>query len=284
MVRLIDTHCHLDFSVFDKDRSAILQNCKNLSVQKIIVPGVQAKGWSNLLELCKQELMLYPALGLHPCFMQQHQPDELHRLEEYCQSGELYAIGEIGLDFRFGQACRSGQVSQQEALKKDQTGREQQLFYFSAQLQLAEQYVLPVLIHAVKSHQDVLARLKQHSSISGIIHAYSGSYEQAVEYLKLGFKLGFGGAYTYPRAKKLRALVSRLPLEAWVLETDAPDMSPESQYGQRNSPEYLPEIARVFVSLYDKPLAAEQILEQLYQNTLSILPKLKNGLKTGLKL
>ncbi len=284
MVRLVDTHCHLDFAVFDEDRSAILQNCKKQSVQNIIVPGVQAGGWLNLLELCKQELMLYPALGLYPCFMQQHQPDDLHRLEDYCQSGDLYAIGEIGLDFRFSQAYRSGQVSQQKASKKDQTGREQQLFYFSAQLQLAEQYALPVLIHAVKSHQDVLTRLKQHSSISGIIHAYSGSYEQAVEYLKLGFKLGFGGAYTYSRAKKLRALVSRLPLEAWVLETDAPDMSPESHYGQRNSPEYLPEIARVFVSLYDKPLVAEQILEQLYQNTLSILPKIKNGLKTGFKL
>ena len=269
MVRLVDSHCHLDFSVFDEDRSVILQNCKKRSVQSIIVPGVQAGGWSNLLELCKQELMLYPALGLHPCFMQQHHPDDLLRLEDYCQSGELYAIGEIGLDYRSGHAC------QKEALKKDQTDREQQLFYFSAQLQLAEQYALPVLIHAVKSHQDVLTQVKQYPSISGIIHAYSGSYEQAVEYLKLGFKLGFGGAYTYPRAKKLRALVSRLPLEAWVLETDAPDMSPESHYGQRNSPEYLPEIARVFVSLYDKSLATEQILEQLYQNTLSILPKVK---------
>ncbi len=273
MVRLVDTHCHLDFSVFDEDRFVILQNCKKRSVQNIIVPGVQADGWSNLLDLCKQEHMLYPALGLHPCFIQQHHHDDLHRLEDYCQSGELYAIGEIGLDFRSDQAC------QQEASKKVQTEREQQFFYFSAQLQLAEQYTLPVLIHAVKSHQDVLAEVKQHPSISGIIHAYSGSYDQAVEYLKLGFKLGFGGAYTYPRAKKLRALVSRLPLEAWVLETDAPDMSPESHYGQRNSPEYLPEIARVFVSLYDKRLAAEQVLEQLYQNTLSILPKFKNGHK-----
>ncbi len=289
MVRLVDTHCHLDFAEFDKDRSAILQNCKKQSVQNIIVPGIKAKGWLILLELCRQLRMLYPALGLHPCFMQQHQPDDLHRLEDYCQSGELYAIGEIGLDYRSGHACRSGQACrsghacQQKASKNDQTGREQQLFYFSAQLDLAEQYALPVLIHAVKSHQDVLALLKQHPLINGIIHAYSGSYEQALEYLKLGFKLGFGGAYTYPRAKKLRTLVSRLPLEAWVLETDAPDMSPESHYGQRNSPEYLPEIAQVFVSLYDKSLTTEQILEQLYQNTLSIFPKLENGLKTGLK-
>ncbi len=259
MAGLIDTHCHLDFTVFDADRSAILQNCKNHSVQTIIVPGVNAGGWSNLLRLCVQETMLQPALGLHPCFIDQHRSNDLQQLESHCQSDKLLAIGEIGLDYR----------------QQYQANKKQQQCYFSTQVQLAEQYQLPVLIHAVRSHQDILAQLKLCDQISGIIHAYSGSYEQAREFLKLGFKLGFGGAFSYPKAKKLRSLVSRLPLQAWVLETDAPDMSPESHFGQRNSPEYLPEIAQAFISLYDKQSSTEQILEQLYQNTLSIFPELQ---------
>lgn len=288
MIRLVDTHCHLDFSVFDVDRSRILQNCKNQSVQAIIVPGVNAGGWNTLLQLCRQEAVLKPALGLHPCFLSRHHPDDLNSLERFCQRRELLAVGEIGLDYR-GQKCQQGIRSdhnQSSSQSRDnQTNLEQQRFYFSRQLSLAQQYRLPVLIHAVKSHHDVLSLLKQNIGLKGIIHAYSGSYEQALEYLKLGFKLGFGGAYSYPKATKLRALVSRLPLSAWVLETDAPDMSPESHSRQRNSPEYLPEIAGVLVSLYDKlaspelkheQLTYEQILEQLYKNTLSIFPELES--------
>ena len=152
--------------------------------------------------------------------------------------------------------------------------RDRQRYYFSEQLQIAKQHQLPVLIHARKSHHEVIQQLKAVQPLKGIIHAYSGSYEQAREYLKLGFKLGFGGAYTYPKASKLRALVSRLPLDAWVLETDAPDMTPVRHHGERNSPQYLLEIAQEFMQLYAAEFDSENIMAQLHQNTRDVFPAL----------
>ncbi len=268
MSRLVDTHCHLDFSAFDADRPLILQHCRQKHIQNIVVPGVNAAGWPSLLSLCRQNSMLLPAVGLHPCFVHQHQADDLLLLERVCGTDSPVAIGEIGLDFLSRRTAADN--SDKMAINK-----ESQRHYFSAQLDIAGQYHLPVLIHALKAHFEVLAQLKQVRNVQGIIHAYSGSYEQAVEYLDLGFKLGFGGAYSYPRASRLRSLVSRLPLEGWVLETDAPDMSPKSHSGERNSPEYLPEIARAFISLYDSYLSDKQIMEQLYKNTRNVFPVLE---------
>ncbi|MCK5662655.1 MAG: TatD family hydrolase [Thiotrichaceae bacterium] len=262
---LIDSHCHLDFSVFDDERSAIIQACRENNIQKIVVPGVCRKDWQKILLLCRQDDMLYPALGLHPCFIDTHHADDLEILaqichekrHEKCNTLALAAIGEIGLDFFI-----------------KNTDRKIQGFYFSEQLKIAGQYRLPVLIHARKSHDEVIKHLKDNCSLSGIVHAYSGSYEQAKEYLKLGFKLGFGGAFTYPEATKLRSLVSRLPVDAWVLETDAPDMSPVAHRGEKNSPQYLPEIAQEFISLYDSTAEHETIMKQLYQNTQDVLTSL----------
>ena len=270
---LIDSHCHLDFSVFDDDRSAIMHACREANIQSIIVPGVCRKDWQKILSLCYNDDMLYPALGLHPNFIDEHHAndlDELARLlsvngaKNAAESSEiqnLAAIGEIGLDFFI-----------------KNTDRTIQIYYFSEQLKIASQYQLPVLIHARKSHDEVIKHLKENTSLKGIIHAYSGSYEQAKEYLKRGFKLGFGGAFTYPKATKLRSLVARLPIDAWVLETDAPDMSPMAHYGEKNSPQYLLEIAREFASLYDNKAEFEQIMEQLQQNTRDVLPSLQNTL------
>ncbi|MCU7800242.1 MAG: TatD family hydrolase [gamma proteobacterium symbiont of Lucinoma myriamae] len=268
---LIDSHCHLDFSVFDEDRSLVTQACREANIQSIIVPGVCRKDWQKILSLCHKDDMLYPALGLHPCFIDEHHANDLDELvqllsinganngAEKSEKQTLAAIGEIGLDF---------------FIKK--TDRTVQTFYFSEQLKIASQYQLPVLIHARKSHDEVIKHLKENASLTGIIHAYSGSYEQAKEYLKRGFKLGFGGAFIYPKATKLRALVPRLPIDAWVLETDAPDMSPIAHHGERNSPQYLLEIAREFASLYDNKAEFAQIMQQLHQNTRDVLPSLQN--------
>ncbi len=251
-----DTHCHLDFPVFDHDRELILQHCHEKNIQAIIVPGVEAKYWSRVLSLCGRS-GLFPALGLHPCFQEKHQPRDLQLLRQLCKENNLAAIGEIGLDFYI------------KTLDRDT-----QRYYFSQQLEIASEYHLPVLIHARKSHSEVIKLLKSYPALKGIIHAYSGSYEQAVEFLKLGFKLGFGGAYTYPRAHKLRSMVTKLPLDAWVLETDAPDMTPISHYKQRNSPEYLPEIAAELFSLSDDAVAEEPLLTQLEVNTRFIFPEI----------
>jgi len=263
---LIDSHCHLDFPVFDDDRSLILKSCQTQNINSIIVPGVCRKDWLRLLTLCHHQKMLFPALGLHPCFLKDHRDDDLNELSRLCAMESLVAIGEIGLDFFVTHKTAS-----------ENADKILQRHYFSEQLQIAGQYELPVLIHARKSHEEVIKLLKHSVSLQGIIHAYSGSYEQAKEYLKLGFKLGFGGAYTYPKATKLRSLIARLPIEAWVLETDAPDMSPVNYHGERNSPQFLNEIAQTFIELYDGGIDDDHIIDQLYQNTLSALPSLKIG-------
>ncbi len=258
MRALLDTHCHLDFSIFDNERPAIIQACRDADIHRIIVPGVCRKNWQRILSLCEQETILYPALGLHPCFINEHDKSDLEQLNQLCSVNKsLIAIGEIGLDYFI-----------KEADKKNQ------LFYFSEQLAIAAYYKLPVLIHARKSHNDILHALREYPSLRGIIHAYSGSYEQAKEYLKQGFKLGFGGAFTYPKATRLRSLLPRLPVEAWVLETDAPDMSPVNHQGEKNSPQYLPEIAREFALLYGAKVDFSQIMRQLQHNTREILVSL----------
>jgi len=251
----IDSHCHLDFAVFDRDRSAIIQACRDESIEQIVIPGVVTDAWPTILTLCAQYPgVLYPALGLHPCFINEHEQSDLQRLEQYCaeqdKARKIIAIGEIGLDFFHNNDDRAVQH-----------------YYFSEQLKIACDYQLPVLIHARKSHQDVLNYLRDNPSLKGIIHAYSGSFEQAKEYLKRGFKLGFGGAFTYSKASKLRSLVSRLPMDAWVLETDAPDMSPAAHFGERNSPQYLVAIAREFAMLYDNQMDSQFIYQQLQKNT-----------------
>ena len=269
---LIDSHCHLDFPVFDDDRSLILKNCQTHNITAITIPAVCRKDWQRILTLCHDQEMLFPALGLHPCFINEHSKEDLDKLAQLCSSEPLVAIGEIGLDFF---------VTKKKSIENKD--RDAQRHYLSEQLQIAGQYQLPVLIHARKSHDEVIKYLKHGAaSLRGIIHAYSGSYEQAKEYLKLGFKLGFGGAFTYPRATKLRALVSRLPVDAWVLETDAPDMSPLNHHGERNNPQYLIEIAQEFIQLCgikrDIKSDSDQVIEQLYQNTLDILPALQKTL------
>lgn len=258
---MIDSHCHLDFAVFDGQLATILAKCQQNSIKDIIIPGVCAHDWQRLLNLCDQYTYLHPALGLHPCFLSDHQPQHLQLLAQICQSKTLCAIGEIGLDFYHKDSDRSTQNQ-----------------YFSEQLDIAEQYHLPVLIHARKSHEKILNILNNYNSVQGIIHAYSGSYEQAKRFLDKGFKLGFGGAYTYPKAHKLRSLVNKLPLHAWVLETDAPDMTPSMHFGKINQPYYLNDIAKVFLQIYNSEQTSNSTLKQIELNTITIFPHLQRGI------
>lgn len=251
---LIDTHCHLDFECFDADRHQILANCSAKGISAIVVPGVSAANWERVISTCKNDMLL-PALGLHPCYVENHRQEDLSKLREFSGHRELHAIGEIGLDYYLRDL-----------------DRDKQRDIFNEQLKIAAEFSLPVLIHARKSHHDIIAFLKQTPGLRGIIHAFSGSREQALEYLKLGFKLGFGGAYTYQGATRLRKLVKTLPTEAWVLETDAPDMSPALHQHQRNSPEYLTEILASLIEL--SGVEKEMLIEQLFRNTLEIFPAL----------
>ena len=227
---LIDSHCHLDLPVFDHDRNAILQRCSDLGINHLVVPAINADGWQRLATLCESHSALSPAYGLHPMFMHQHQTHlpggDIDRLDTWLQQHDAVAVGEIGLDFWDKAADRDGQTT-----------------LFEAQLILAARHRLPVLLHVRKAHDQVLQLLQRHRPPGGIAHAFNGSLQQAQRYIELGVCLGFGGMLTFERSSKLRALAAALPLQSLVLETDAPDMTVAAHRGERNSPDYLPDVA-----------------------------------------
>jgi len=223
MLQLIDSHCHIDFSAFDADREQVIEHCQQQGINKLIVPGVTQSGWEKLINLRQQYPLIQVALGLHPCFVEQHQDHDLDILQRHIEQYKPIAIGEIGLDFFI-----------------HKSDKEHQLYFFKEQVRLAEKFQLPIILHARKAHDEILKVLRTSSLVGGIVHAFTGSLQQAEHYQKLGFLFGVGGALTYPRAQKLQTLFSKLPLESIVLETDAPDMPLVGQQGQRNSPENIP--------------------------------------------
>ena len=231
-MELIDSHCHLDLPVFDPDREAILRRCANLGITRIVVPAIAADGWHRVAALCDSNAGLHSAYGLHPMFMQQHQSADVDALDTWLQRHPAVAIGEIGLDFWHKDADRTAQT-----------------VLLEAQLQLAARHHLPVLLHVRKAHDQVLQLLQRYRPPGGIAHAFNGSLQQAQRYIELGFCLGFGGMLTYARSSKLRALASALPPASLVLETDAPDMTVVAHHGERNSPEYLADVATVLAEL-----------------------------------
>lgn len=227
---LIDSHTHLDFPDFDADRAELLARCRAQGVEKLVVLGVYQGNWQRLWDLVQGDAGLYAAFGLHPAYLAQHRPEHLAELRDWLQRlaghPQLCAVGEFGLDYFL-----------------EQLDRERQQALFEAQLGLAAEFGLPVLLHVRRAHATTIATLKRFRlRRAGIVHAFAGSFEEAREYLKLGFRLGLGGAPTWPQAKRLQQTVARLPLDAVVLETDAPDMAPAMHPHQRNSPEYLPDI------------------------------------------
>ena len=229
-MELIDSHTHLDFPDFDKDRQALLVESRALGVRRMVVLGVYQGNWQRVWDLVLSDPDLHAAFGLHPVYLDDHQPDDLRELGEWLTRlaghRQLCAVGEIGLDYFI-----------------ETLDRERQQALFDAQLQLAADFNLPALIHVRRSHAAVIATLKRFRlPRAGIVHAFAGSKEEAREYIKLGFKLGLGGAATWPQALRMHRVLAELPLESVVLETDSPDMAPAMYPGQRNSPQHLPAI------------------------------------------
>lgn len=203
----IDTHCHLDFSEFSIDFDRRLARWHAEGVRAFVVPAVSPENWEQVLRLSEQHSSIFPALGIHPYFLNQCGDDALASLERSLKRyhDRLVALGEIGLDARFDNLP------------------EQQVI-FEAQLELAKEYDLPVIVHAVKAHTQVYASLRTTRIAKGVIHAFSGSLQEAQNYTSLGFLLGVGSVICYSRAAKTRATIKSLPLDVLVLETDSPDM------------------------------------------------------------
>ena len=252
-MRLIDTHNHLDFPDFDADRAAVLARSRALGVERQVLIGVYQAHWQRLWELVEAQHGLYASLGLHPAFLDRHRPEHLAQLRDWLQrlTGDprLCAIGEIGLDYYLEQPDKPAQ----QAL-------------FDAQLRLAIEFRLPVLLHVRRAHADAIATLKRlRPPRGGIVHAFSGSAQEAREYRKLGLYVGLGGAGTWPQAHRMHRMLAALDPQDVVLETDAPDIPPASHPGQRNSPEHLPAICAALAERMG--ITAQTLAEASYRNS-----------------
>ena len=229
---LIDSHCHLDASEFDPDRTAVIERARAAGVQAQVVPAVTAASWPKLREVCQQAPGLYPAYGLHPMFLADHRPEHLGQLRDWIERERPCAIGECGLDFFV------------EGLDA-----EAQQGFFIGQLKLARDFDLPVIVHARRAVDAVIAAIRRIGGLRGVVHSFPGSPEQAAQLDKLGFLLGLGGPLTYERAQRLQRLVREMPLEQLLLETDAPDQPDAGIRGQRNEPARLSVISRHVAAL-----------------------------------
>lgn len=238
-MQLFDSHVHLDATEFDPDRAEVLAQARQAGITDMLVPAIAAAGWEPLRALCEAECGLHPAYGLHPLFLRQHRDADLDALRSWLSSRDACALGECGLDF-----------------SDDSLDRERQLHFLRAQLQLAREFDLPLVLHARAAFEQVILELEKFDGkLRGVVHSFSGSEEQAKRLWKIGFHLGIGGPVTYSRAHRLRAIVARMPVEYLLLETDAPDQPDAAHRGQRNVPARLVEILRCVARLRDEPEA-----------------------------
>ena len=229
-MHLVDSHSHLDFSEFDHDRPQAISRAIDAGVTDIIISSTVASRWQNVKNVSLENpSCCHAAYGLHPMFMEQHGQSDLDALITWLKNNNAVAVGEIGLDFFIKD--------------QDQDSKNAQIELFVAQLQIATEFDLPVIIHARKSLDIVLKYLRKLPDLRGSIHSFSGSEQQAKQLIDLGFYLGFGGPVTYNRATRLRKIIVNLPLYALLLETDSPDQPDALHHAQRNEPAYLVNIA-----------------------------------------
>jgi len=221
-VILFDTHSHIDVDSFAADREAAISRAHAAGVTRQLVPAIEASTWPGLRQICAESAGLYPAYGLHPLLLEVHRPAHLRRLREWIERERPLAIGECGLDFA------------DPALDP-----ERQISLFSAQIELALEFDLPLVIHARRAVDAVIAALKRARGVRGVVHSFAGSPDQARALYKLGMLLGIGGPVTYPRARRLRSIVATMPIEHLVLETDSPDQPLCGRQGERNEPAHL---------------------------------------------
>ncbi|WP_404297630.1 TatD family hydrolase [Halomonas sp.] len=253
---LIDAHCHLDFPDFDADREAVVERATAVGVAHFVVPGTTRERWPGVLAL-GQRGDVSVCLGLHPYFVDQHREGDLEALGRALakHAGEagprIVAVGECGIDARFPETL------------------EAQWELFDAQLRLAKEHELPVVIHCVRANDQVAKWLSQLAlPCGGLIHAFAGSPEQAQRFIDLGLVVGLGGAVTHERAKRLRRAVAALPDDGYVLETDSPDMPLAGHRGERNEPARVEEVCRIVAELRG------QSIEQVADNTTATAQRL----------
>ena len=267
-VPLFDTHTHFDVSDFDADREELALKAKQAGVDALILIGFLQERFDTLIQthLALNQLQDVPksylAPGLHPFYIEQHQTQHLDALEKVLMKHDCVAIGEIGLDTFLKQHKQADMLEKQKS-------------YFSRQIEMAQHFDKPILLHIRKAHAETLAILKKHQfKQGGIAHAFGGGVEEAKAFIKLGFKLGVTGQITNPQSKKLHAVVQEVGIEHLVLETDCPDMTPlccqlSTEHRTRNTPVNLPFVLDGLVDVLGGD--REQMANQLWGNSIEAL-------------
>lgn len=261
----VDTHCHLDAPEFKDILPEIISAAENKGVHAILLPTVQASDWGPAKNLANQYGNQIPGLvytlGIHPLYINQAQEGDIdilkNQIERSINDPRFVGIGEIGLDYFV------------EGLDP-----QRQEYFFYQQLDLAQEFQLPVILHVRRSQDAILKALRKRKVPSGIAHAFNGSHQQAEQFIELGFKLGFGGAATYERALQIRRLLNELPIESIVTETDAPDIPPawlREEGGQYNEPALLPRIARQLAGI--RGISEEVFSKTVWLNAMQALPR-----------
>jgi len=261
----IDTHCHLDAPEFAKTLTEVIQAAVDKNVQAILLPAVKAGDCQQVRELANQYGQQIPGLaytlGIHPLYTNQAQESDIAILEQAITQSlsdpRFVGVGEIGLDYFV------------EGLDPHK-----QEYFLNAQLDLAQQFQLPVILHVRRSQDAILKALRRRKIPGGIAHAFNGSFQQAEQFIELGFKLGFGGAATYGRALQIRRLLAELPLDSIITETDAPDIPPawlREEHIAFNEPAFLPRIARELASI--RGINELEFASAVWRNAMQVLPR-----------
>jgi TatD DNase family protein len=235
---LIDTHCHLDFERFDTDREAVLQRAHEAGVRAIIVPALDLQNCAEVLALARRYSSVYAAVGVHPNSSADWQEAMIDRLQTLATAPDVVAIGEIGLDYYW-----------------DDSPQDVQHHAFAAQLALAAELELPVIVHNREAGEDVIHLLAESPLAGlerpGVLHSFSDTRDVALAAIEMGFYIGLTGPVTFRNADELRRIVSVLPLERIVVETDAPFLAPQARRGKRNEPAYVAYVVEQIADLFE---------------------------------
>lgn len=231
---LVDSHSHLDVDAFDGDRDAVIARARAAGVTRQVLPAIEASSWPKLRAICARGPGLFPAYGLHPMYLHAHRDEHLAQLRDWIERERPLAVGECGLDFFV-----------------DGLDPAAQAHYFDGQLRLAREFDLPLIVHARRAVDAVIAAIRRVGGLRGVVHSFPGSLEQARQLAQAGFLLGLGGPVTYDRARRLRQLAATMPLEWLLLETDSPDQPDSGIRGQRNEPARLAQVLDTIAALRD---------------------------------
>ena len=246
---LFDTHAHYDSRQFNEDRDALLSSMPEQGVSLIVNPGCDIPTSRKAVELAEQYHFIYAAVGFHPEELENAELSDLDEIRRLAAHEKVVAIGEIGLDYYW---------------VKDEEGRKQEQEFFRAQLALAEELNLPVIVHDREAHGDTLAIVKEFPNVHGVFHCYSGSVEMAQELVKMGWMISFTGVLTYHNARKAVEVAEAIPLDHLMIETDSPYMAPVPHRGKRNHSGYVLHVCEKLAEI--KGISVEECAKETSRN------------------